>query len=52
MTGGCYVTHNVYERGIRGFGRSGDYLEYVRSLRNYESTLVQGMLISYKKAAR
>jgi caffeoyl-CoA O-methyltransferase len=52
MIGGCYVTHNVYERGIRGFGRSGDYLEYVRSLRNYESTLVQGMLISYKKAAR
>jgi caffeoyl-CoA O-methyltransferase len=52
MVGGCYVTHNVYERGIRGFGRSGDYLEYVRSLRNYESTLVQGMLISYKKAAR
>ena len=52
IVGGCYVTHNVYERGIRGFGRSGDYLEYVRSLRNYESTLVQGMLISYKKAAR
>lgn len=50
--GGCYTTHNVYERGIRGFNRSGDYLEYVRSLRNYESTLVQGMLISYKRSAR
>jgi len=50
--GGCYTTHNVYERGIRGFNRSGDYLEYVRNLRNYESTLVQGMLISYKRSAR
>jgi len=50
--GGCYTTHNGYERGIRGFNRSGDYLEYVRSLRNYESTLVQGMLISYKRSAR
>jgi caffeoyl-CoA O-methyltransferase len=50
--GGCYATHNVYDKGIRSFGRSGDYLEYIRSLGNYESTLVQGMLISYKKAAR
>jgi caffeoyl-CoA O-methyltransferase len=50
--GGCYATHNVYETGRRGFGRSGDYLEYVRSRKNYESTLVQGMLISYKRSAR
>jgi len=48
--GGCYTTHNVYERG--GQGGQGDYLEYVRSLKNYESTLVQGMLISYKRAER
>jgi predicted O-methyltransferase YrrM len=48
--GGCYTTHNVYERG--GYGGQGDYLEYVRSLKNYESTLVQGMLISYKRAER
>ena len=50
--GGCYATHNVYESGRRGFGRSGDYLEYVRSRNNYESTLEQGMLISYKRSAR
>ena len=50
MVGGCYTTHNVYERG--GYGGQGDYLEYVRSLKNYESTLVQGMLISYKRAER
>ena len=48
--GGCYTTHNVYGRG--GYGGQGDYLEYVRSLKNYESTLVQGMLISYKRAER
>lgn len=48
--GGCYTTHNVNERG--GYGSQGDYLEYVRSLKNYESTLVQGMLISYKRAER
>ena len=50
MVGGCYTTHNVYERG--GYSGQGDYLEYVRSLKNYESTLVQGMLISYKRAER
>jgi len=50
MVGGCYTTHNVYERG--GYGGQGDYLEYVKSLKNYESTLVQGMLISYKRAER
>ena len=50
MVGGCYTTHNVSERG--GYGGQGDYLEYVRSLKNYESTLVQGMLISYKRAER
>jgi caffeoyl-CoA O-methyltransferase len=50
QVGGCYTTHNVYERG--GYGGQGDYLEYVRNLKNYESTLVQGMLISYKRAER
>jgi caffeoyl-CoA O-methyltransferase len=50
--GGCYTTHNVYETGRRGYRRSDDYLEYVKSLKNYESTLVQGMLISYKKAVK
>lgn len=50
IVGGCYTTHNVNDRG--GYGSQGDYLEYVRSLKNYESTLVQGMLISYKRAER
>ena len=60
--GGCYATHNVSERsyGSRG-GRRGagvgpnemSYLEFIRSLPNYESTLDNrggGMLISYKKS--
>jgi len=50
--GACYVTHNIYETGRRAFGRSGEYLEYVRSLEDYDSTLEQGMLISYKRSPR
>lgn len=50
--GGCYATHNISERRRMG---EGDYLEYVRSLKNYESTLNTagaGMLISYKRAEK
>jgi predicted O-methyltransferase YrrM len=55
--GGCYTTHNISERvGGRGSsGYSASYLEYVRSLSNYESTLNSaggGVLISYKKAEK
>jgi predicted O-methyltransferase YrrM len=55
--GGCFTTHNISERG-GGCGSSGysaSYLEYVRSLSNYESTLNSnggGVLISYKKAEK
>jgi len=51
--GGCYTTHNIIE-GSRG-GRRGwnqDYLDYIRSLDNYETTLFTdggGLLISYKR---
>jgi predicted O-methyltransferase YrrM len=51
--GGCFVTHNISERragGYGGNGWSGDYLEYVRSLKNYESTLKGQVLVSYKTA--
>jgi len=57
--GGCYTTHNISDRNMGGYGRqgggrgsggSGDYLEYVRSLNNYETTLNRGTLISYKRA--
>lgn len=50
--GGCYTTHNISERRRMG---EGDYLQYVRSLKNYETTLNTdggGLLISYKKAEK
>jgi len=56
--GGCFVSHNVSERGRggnRGYGGPATYLEYVRSLDNYETTVNNtggGMAISYKKASR
>ncbi len=55
--GGCYTTHNIrdsrYGGGRRGGGGNQDYLDYVRSLENYETTLNTaggGVLISYKRA--
>ena len=56
--GGCFVTHNITERGRggnRGYGGPAIYLEYVRSLDNYETTLNStggGMAISYKRSVR
>jgi len=59
--GGCYTTHNISDRNMGGYGRqgggrgsggSGDYLEYVRSLNNYETTLNRGTLVSYKRAEK
>jgi caffeoyl-CoA O-methyltransferase len=56
--GGCFTTHNISEAGKGGRGGnswSGAYLEYVRSLKNYESSVNTngaGVLISYKKAEK
>lgn len=52
--GGCYATHNVYmgRRG-RSRGGSGDYLNYLLSLPNMETTVDSrgnGLAISYKKS--
>jgi caffeoyl-CoA O-methyltransferase len=58
IAGGCFTTHNIYESGTGGRGGNGwsaSYLEYVRSLKNYESTLNTagaGVLISYKRAEK
>jgi predicted O-methyltransferase YrrM len=51
--GGCYTTHNVSTRRWRGRGGSGDYLEYLLSLPNMETTVDNrggGLAISYKTA--
>ena len=55
LVGGCYTTHNISEwsRGGRGGGYSQDYLEFVKSYKNYKTTLNSdgaGVLISYKTA--
>jgi len=51
--GGCYTTHNIRDGGISGIrGWNQDYLDYIRSLDNYETTLFTdggGLLISYKR---
>ena len=55
--GGCYTTHNISDRGMGG--RSGGvapgYIEYIKNLKNYETTLNTqggGLLISYKRAEK
>jgi len=55
IVGGCYTTHNIRSGygGRRGGGGSQDYVDYVRSQDNYETTLNSdggGVLISYKTA--
>ncbi len=54
VVGGCYTTHNVSERRRGGFG-SGSYVEYLKGLKNFETTFNgsgNGIAISYKKAER
>jgi len=56
--GGCFTAHNIYERGRRGYGGyggQGAFLDHVRSLPNYETTVNSsggGVSISYKKAEK
>ncbi|MBW8333770.1 MAG: class I SAM-dependent methyltransferase [Prolixibacteraceae bacterium] len=50
--GGCFTTHNISETRRMG---EGNYLEYIRSLKNYETSLNSegnGLLISYKRAEK
>ena len=54
QVGGCYTTHNVSEGRRRGGGNR-SYLEFLRSLSNYETTVDQtgnGVAISYKKSEK
>jgi len=58
--GGCFTAHNISERGLGkrgGFGSSGEdiFLDYIRSLKNYETTINStgaGVSISYKRAEK
>lgn len=52
VVGGCYATHNVGMGGRRG-GGSDDYLMYLRSLPNLDTTVDTrgaGMSITYKRS--
>jgi predicted O-methyltransferase YrrM len=54
--GGCFTAHNITDRGPGGrggYGGQGVFLEYIKSLKNYETTVNSaggGVSISYKKA--
>ena len=51
--GGCFTTHNIREGSSGRGGWNQEYLDYVKGLENYESTLNSdggGVLISYKLA--
>jgi predicted O-methyltransferase YrrM len=55
--GGCFTAHNIYEgRGGRGgYGGQNEFLQYVKSLPNYETTVNSnggGVSISYKKSSK
>jgi predicted O-methyltransferase YrrM len=52
--GGCFTAHNVSGRR-RNFGDIGEFVEYVTSLKNFETTFNTsggGVSISYKKAEK
>ena len=57
VAGGCFTAHNVSERG-RGYGSyggQGEFLQYVKSLKNYETTVNSaggGVSISYKRSEK
>ncbi|HOF20850.1 MAG TPA: hypothetical protein PLO24_06325, partial [Bacteroidales bacterium] len=60
VVGGCFTAHNVYDRrgrygGYGAYGGPAEFLQYVRSLDNYETTVNSdggGVSISYKKSEK
>lgn len=50
--GGCFTAHNISATG-RGYNGTGAFLEYIKGLKNYETTVFTeggGLSISYKKS--
>lgn len=53
-TGGCFTAHNISGRG-RGYGGQAEFYEYIKSLKNYETTVNYdggGVSISYKRSGK
>ncbi len=51
--GGCFTAHNISDRGYGSYGGQGEFLRYVKSLKNYETTVDSnggGVSVSYKKS--
>ena len=51
--GGCFTAHNVSDRNRGGYGGQAVFMQYIRSLKNYETTVNTaggGVSISYKRA--
>jgi len=52
--GGCFTAHNISQGG-RGYGGQAAFLEYIKSLKNYETTVNSeggGVSISYKRTEK
>ena len=57
IVGGCFTAHNISERGrgYGGYGGQGEFFQYVKSLKNYETTVNSdggGISISYKRSEK
>lgn len=55
VVGGCYTTHNVSDRRRGFFFGSRDYADYLKGLKNFETTFDDrgaGVAISYKKSEK
>ena len=53
--GGCFTAHNIYPEGQGFEAGQREFYEYIKSLKNYETTLNsegEGVSISYKKAEK
>jgi caffeoyl-CoA O-methyltransferase len=53
--GGCFTAHNISAGGRGGYGGQGAFMDYVRSLKNYETTVNSnggGVSISYKRSEK
>jgi len=55
LVGGCFTSHNITGENSDYYNGQGAYLKYLKSLKNYETTVNTkggGMAISYKRAER
>lgn len=50
LPGGCYITHNVGGRGGGRGGPSRDYVDYLMSRPDFETTLASGMAVTCRKS--